>query len=120
MEKKNITPGQWKVAHIYYVQSSFEGNVFSICDTDSENESDAELIAEAGTVFHESGLTPRELLTQRNELRKVCAEMLNEIYSAPKDWLMSGSIDSYAARLERAISLIDKLNSMLPKSETKS
>jgi hypothetical protein len=33
-----------------------------------ELEANANLIAEAGTVYHETGLTPREILAQRDEL----------------------------------------------------
>lgn len=40
----------------------------------SHEESDAKLIAEAGNVYHESGLTPRELMDELKELRRVFAE----------------------------------------------
>ena len=36
----------------------------------NEIEANAELISEAGTVYHETGLTPRELKEQRDELLK--------------------------------------------------
>jgi len=36
--------------------------------SEDEREANAELIAESGTVYHETGLTPRELLDQRNAL----------------------------------------------------
>jgi hypothetical protein len=35
---------------------------------DGEEEANARLIAEAGTVYHETGLTPRQLAEQRAEL----------------------------------------------------
>lgn len=50
----------------------FEGiEIFSIANgkaTDEQQEANAELIAEAFNVTNESGLTPRQLLEQRNEL----------------------------------------------------
>lgn len=56
-----------------------------------EDHSIAGLIAEAGTVYHETKLTPRQLLEQRNELLqglKLCKKELEMAYSdkltAPK------------------------------------
>lgn len=38
-------------------------------------EDNARLIAEAGTVFHETGLSPRQILEQRAELLAACQKM---------------------------------------------
>lgn len=70
------TPGPWE-----YVGEGFTdagGRFLEIVDANGEaiigeyggpsSEDDARLIAEAGTVFHETGLTPRELAAQRAEL----------------------------------------------------
>lgn len=45
------------------------------------SESDAVLIAEAGTVHHETGLTPRQLAEQRDALAKAVEDLLHN--SAP-------------------------------------
>lgn len=39
----------------------------------------AVLIAEAGTVHHETGLTPREILAQRDELAALCDAILKRL-----------------------------------------
>ena len=39
-------------------------------------DANARLIAEVGTVYHETGLTPRELAEQREELRNACLAYL--------------------------------------------
>jgi hypothetical protein len=44
-----------------------------------ELEANANLIAEAGTVYHETGLTPREILAQRDELLSISNEMHSDI-----------------------------------------
>ena len=38
-----------------------------------EAKANADLIAEAGTVYHETGLTPREILAQRDQIMSACA-----------------------------------------------
>lgn len=41
-----------------------------------EHEANANLIAEAGTVANETGLTPRQLATQREDLLEACKKLL--------------------------------------------
>lgn len=101
MEKNNITKGPW-ISHECDEATKEEINVaFEVryknqiladimmgnsnqeyeeqdveIITIEEAKANAELISEAGTVFHESGLTPRELLTQRNH----AIELLKDIF----------------------------------------
>ena len=64
-----ITPGPWKAVPWHIMEGNPavqapDGHL--ICETSCND--DAELIAEAGTVAHETGLSPRELAEQRAEL----------------------------------------------------
>ena len=73
MENLNITKGKWVIVDDYS-KPSFEllflgegtqqtANVYGL-----NAKANADLICEAGNVANETGLTPRELLNQRNEL----------------------------------------------------
>lgn len=44
------------------------GYFIALVDFGAHQEDNANLIAEAGTVYHETGLTPRQLAEQRDEL----------------------------------------------------
>ena len=59
-------------------------DVYGVC---VRNESDAALICEAGTVYHETKLTPRQLLAQRDELlaalKLVTAELQSMVPATP-------------------------------------
>ena len=57
---------------IAYVRGSGDG------DNVEEREANAELIAEAFNVTNESGLTPRQLLEQRNELLDLMKDIYNK------------------------------------------
>ncbi len=52
--------------------------IAAVIGADDQADDDACLIAEAGTVFHETGLSPRQILEQRDELlaavRNLCDE----------------------------------------------
>jgi hypothetical protein len=79
--KAKPTPGEWMTEAEYRDGSPYviyaPGSI-KIADlresgaeapeTDDEFDANANLIAEAGTVYHETGLTPRQLLDQRNAL----------------------------------------------------
>jgi len=76
MENLNITKGKWVIVDDYS-KPSFEllflgegtqqtANVYGL-----NAKANADLICEAGNVANETGLTPRELLNQRNELLEV-------------------------------------------------
>jgi len=76
------TPGPWKLDNQAAngeseigISRSWDHGGASICVVDSSRDArqllaDANLIAEAGTVYHETGLTPREILAQRDELSR--------------------------------------------------
>ena len=74
------TAGPWRFEyndHFFEVRAEgrYRGGICNVHSaeyiggiTRSESEANASLIAEAGTVYHETGLTPRELAEQRAEL----------------------------------------------------
>ena len=72
------TPGPW-VARFnaaarpkqgVYTESHAGGLIADCWSLLEHRQADAELMAEAGNVYHETGLTPRQLLEQRDELLK--------------------------------------------------
>lgn len=67
--KLRPTPGPLESAGIY-VRTAYDGRFFvAECGTNTAHgESDAILFAEAGTVYQETGLTPRQLAEQRAEI----------------------------------------------------
>lgn len=77
MNKENVTKGVWTALKLNdgtYAIKDEESLSRGFSDRIAENicsESDADLICEAGTVFFESGLTPNELLLQRDLLLEV-------------------------------------------------
>jgi hypothetical protein len=82
------TPGPWHGVHTSggagetKIYSSDMGlPVVTVNSCWPHRESDAALIAEAGTVFHETGLTPRQLLEQRNALHRELDDALLTIKS---------------------------------------
>lgn len=58
---------------------------------------DARLIAEAGTVLHETGLTPRELQKQRDELLAALKEARDALNGAPNTVGLHDQIDAAIA-----------------------
>jgi hypothetical protein len=79
--KLMVTPGPWDAKTddlvpergAVYVEGALGWDEQSICDCSysgdvETDEANASLIAEAGTVFHETGLTPQQLREQRDEL----------------------------------------------------
>lgn len=77
------TPGTWynvcDELGEQYIYSSY--NLKRVCRVgyypDLTADANAELIAEAGNVYHETGLTPRQLLERVRELEADIAEMAN-------------------------------------------
>lgn len=67
----NITKGEWRLYRAGRSVGSASDHT-GICEVweraNDEGFDNANLIAEAGTVANECGLTPRQLLEQRNEL----------------------------------------------------
>lgn len=75
------TPGPWFVGSSGAFKVASVTNATAIYSDHPPSEkaiwSDAKLIAEAGTVHHETGLTPRQLLEQRNALEAALQKMLD-------------------------------------------
>lgn len=60
---------------------------------DLQQRANAALIAEAGTVHHETGLTPRQLVEQRDALAKALEDV-----AASLSWLAYGEVKTFHAR----------------------
>lgn len=84
--KPTPTPGPWfstpTIGKYGHVSSSNTlgadcgGDIAVVWGVKGNAEADARLIAEAGTVAHETGLTPRQLAEQRAELLAEAIELL--------------------------------------------
>lgn len=102
------TPGPWvakrnpasRPQEGVYADSRNGGIVVACWGNPEHQKADAALIAEAGTVFHETGLTPRQLLEQRDELRDALADML-----AGWQYIRKHHGDLYGVGWERAEAL---------------
>ena len=71
MSKFEGTPGPWKFedeSGYVAVRGQNGAGIFYESKWHVGAKDDAQLIAEAGTVLHETGLTPRQLASQRAEL----------------------------------------------------
>lgn len=83
------TPGPWLVGRDCIMKRDANGNperhIVEYCWPDSEAQAHADhcLIAEAGTVYHETGLTPRQLADQRAELLAALERTLSWLTSYP-------------------------------------
>lgn len=69
---------------------------------DLPQRANAALIAEAGTVHHETGLTPRQLVEQRDALAKVVADVV-AYFDAPGDGCFS---DAQLEQARAALALV--------------
>ena len=74
------TPGPWKVSftRFSHIESS-HGAVVAICQKLNSLvtlQDNARLIAEAGTVHHETGLTPRQLVERVKEMEEVARALV--------------------------------------------
>lgn len=71
--KDRVTKGPWGAGesadgeYLLWAESDPNTAIAAVFPSDS-TDANAQLIAETGTVFHETGLTPRELAEQRAEL----------------------------------------------------
>lgn len=98
------TPGGWHFGGVnrctiydrfgQRIANSFEG-VMAVQRSDSECKANAAFIAEAGTVYHETGLMPRQLVEQRDAL-------VREL-EAVRDW----AVTERAALRKQEIDSID-------------
>ncbi len=119
MTQAKPTPGPWIVGKGagYYItrpNSKCAAIMVGVCDQTSivngdcepQAKANAELMAEAGTVFHETQLTPRQLLAQRDELLAVLKLVLPlaKGYAAQ---ICVGSNQLYVTAAEEAIAKIE-------------
>ena len=77
-------------------------NPFASSHGNGEHRANAALIAEAGTVYHETGLTPREILAQRDELFAALDKAIHIL--APYDVELE-SVDEVAKLCDLMISI---------------
>ena len=89
------TPGPWKICYDGQIDGpngelvcSLSWESFKEFNDSAENKANATLIAEAGTVAHETGLTPRQLADQwkksSESLRNLAASAFDEIALTPR------------------------------------
>jgi len=111
MNKEEITKGVWSALKLNdgtYAIKDEESLSKGFSDRIAENicsESDADLICEAGTVFFESGLTPNELLLQRDLL----LESLKKAKEVIDNLAIGGDISSVKWRKENVIPIEETL-----------
>lgn len=99
------TPGPWNVferrpaGYLCGYSVGGDGDVpVAACNFgDTANKANADLICEAGTVFHETNLTPRQLLEQRDALHRELDDALLTIKS------IKSTIEHIERRLEAAL-----------------
>lgn len=117
----NITKGVWKLSEGVFssldlIITTGDRENFGkapICEIDvyfngahgNEQQANANLIAEAGTVANECGLTPRQLLEQRNELVDVLDKLANGVTGCGWD-------NGLVPRLQNARELLDKIKAV--------
>lgn len=114
-EATKPTPGVWR----FYTEPQPNGcpivgaNGLMICmlahsvnyaDQAEEALANARLIAEVGTVHHETGLTPRQLLEQRDALESALSEMCE--FFAPNAWGSSDNRRDALNNAEAALALV--------------
>lgn len=103
-EASKPTPGPWfehrEGFSTVYVEARIGGGmvqeVAACGPTDAgqyQQAANARLIAEAGTAHHETGLTPRQLVEQRDAL----AEALEDV-AASLSWLAYGEVKTFHER----------------------
>lgn len=74
------TPGPWMAINATsYLDEGPSWMIAGVahCGDGELSEANARLIAEAGTVYHETGFSPRQLAEQRAELLAACEERLH-------------------------------------------
>lgn len=118
MKETKRTPGPWlRSGNLVYARNEHglnsmdlrvhvhrsNGNGKTGAEAIAEEEANARLIAEAGTVHHETGLTPRQLAEQRRELLDALAELISIRDSDGDEWFGSGRLDDALADAREAI-----------------
>src|SRR5690348_14469594 len=80
-----------------------DANGAEVCRVHAANEDGARLIAEAGTVAHETGLTPRQLVEQRKELMGALQYCLEAANAHECNALHSGVLHEIVQQQARAV-----------------
>jgi len=132
-DKSKPTAGKWKVVQCKHWGLGVEapagdGTVYRIAgdiggqtrkdesgnwSDHSEAETNASLIAEAGNVYHETGLTPRQLAEQRGKLLSQLRIMCGKFEGCMGDWENPEFHDEYNA----ALAIIAKCEATKPDEE---
>lgn len=106
------TPGPWRVSRTNaglfisgaqpgYFCEVYAGNKTSMVHI-PEQEANARLIAEAGTVYHETGLTPRQLAEQLRAIRDLIPINYLQRHDAPAATGPTASLDIVSAMRDYA------------------
>ena len=97
-EANKPTPGVWYIEKYSDGSLQIHGNLTDVTSDESEycvvaecvrSHEDAALIAAAGTVFHETGLTPRHIVEHRDDLfeaLELLAEFVEGANIVEADW----------------------------------
>ncbi|WP_313332256.1 hypothetical protein [Comamonas sp.] len=104
-EKLKPTPGPWVVAPLTPNRVDTRSGAISISwsanhdggQREREAEENARLISETGTVFHECGLSPRELLEAVRELHEALATIYDQCGGYVPDTYKSAWSQAFAA-----------------------
>ena len=82
-------------------QISVHPAICTVYGAREEAEANAHLIAEAGTVYHETKLTPRQLLAQRDELLKALKVAWENCDPLDMTYYDTGIIEAAIANAEK-------------------
>ena len=82
-------------------QISVHPAICTVYGAREEAEANAHIIAEAGTVYHETKLTPRQILAQRDELLKALKVAKNWGYGQPPDCNEEDLVNTAIANAEK-------------------
>ncbi len=87
MKNSKLTPtkGEWRVTCSTTMRFPYDYKVSDTQESDEEMESNRKLISDAGNTFTETGLTPSELLLQRNELLESLILITKQIGFEPEE-----------------------------------
>ena len=103
------TPGEWRAECVgSYGRHDNPADLYEITNGHTRiaeyvDARDAPLLAEAGTIYHETGLTPRQLAEQRAELLAACKALLAASdRTMPRDWHVPLPVSTAKAAIARA------------------
>lgn len=111
MSEMKPTPGEWVVSSMTPCRVDTLNGAISVswssnhdCGArEREAEANARLIAEAGTVHHETGLTPRQLVERVKELERVLQSARDYGSDSWSEWLLSEVDDALSKSLPNTV-----------------